>query len=215
MRQRLLFQRIAQLVVAILLAAIAAAVYRSFVFSQFAPIRVDVIGAELHSSNHAIKVTLPDLSTLRGQSAVLGLRLRNTRSEQRRIGLLRDGFPNNRVVLPPDRTIRWDIVLSPDTVRALAAEVGDAARSLELTGDADGWALTALEIRNYHVRLGDRLMAVALPRQADTYTSGTGFLPVGIALSLLALVTALGPKSQRRSLRLIGNGLASQLFWCV
>ena len=103
---------------------------------------------------------------------MLGLRLRNTRAEQRRIGLLRDGLPNARVLLPPDRTIRWEIVLSPDTVRALAAEVGDAARSLELTGDADGWALTALEIRNYHVRLGDRLMAVALPRQADIYTAG-------------------------------------------
>ena len=170
MRQRLLFQRIAQLVVAILLAAIAAAVYRSFVFSQFVPIRVDVIGEELHSSNHAVKVTLPDLSTLRGQTAVLGLRLRNTRSEPRRIGLLRDGFPSTRVVLPPDRTIRWDIVLSPETVRALATEVGDAARTLELTGDADGWALTALEIRNYHVRMGDRLMVVVLPRRADAYT---------------------------------------------
>ena len=198
--------------VAILLAATASAVYRSFVVSQFVPIRVNGIDAELHSSYHAIKVTLPDVSALRGQSAVLGLRLRNTRSEPRRIGLLRDGFQNNRVVLPPGRTIRWEIVLSPETVRALTMEVGDAARSLELTGDADGWALTTLNIRNYHVRLGDRAVAVALPRQADTYTSGTGFMPVGIALLLLALVTALGPKSQRSSLRLIGIGVALAAF---
>jgi Sulfatase len=210
-RQSLLFKRITQFVVAILLAAIAAAAYRSFVFSQFVPIRVDVMSEELHSSNHAVKVTLPDFSTLRGQTAVLGLRLQNTRTERRQIGLLRDGFPNNRIVLPPNRTIRWDIVLSPETVRALAAEVGDAARSLELTGDADGWALTALEIRNYHARFGDRLMTVALPRQGDAYTSGTGFLPVGIAL-LLALVTAFGPTPQRKSLRLIGNGLALTAF---
>ena len=213
MRQSLLFQRIAKLVVALLLTTIAGAVYRSYVFAQFVPIRVDVIGAELHSSNHAIEVTLPDLSTLRGQRAVVGLRLRNTRSEERRIGLLREGFPNTRIVLPPERTIRWEIVLSPETVQALASDGGDAARSLELTGDADGWALTALEIRNYHVRLGgDRLMAVALPRHAGTYTTGTGILPVGLALSLLALVTALGPKSQRRSVRAIGNGLALTAF---
>jgi hypothetical protein len=172
---------------------------------------VDVIGEELHSSNHAVKVTLPDLSILRGQRTVLELRLRNTRSEPRRIGLLRDGFPSTRVVLPPDRTTRWEIVLSPDTMRALAAEVGDAARALELTGDADGWALTALEIRNYHVRLGGRLMAVALPRQADTYTSPAAFL-VGIALSIFALLTALVPKTQKRSVHLIGSGLALTAF---
>ena len=209
--QSLLSQRIAQLAVAILLAAIAAAIHRSFVFSQFAPIRVDVIGAELHSSNQAVKVTLPDLSAFRGQSAVLAWSLRNTRSEQRRIGVLRDGFPNTRVVLPPERAVRWNIVLSPEAVRALAEERGDAARSVELMGDADGWALSGLEIRNYHVRLGDRLM-VGLPREADTYTSATGFLPVGIALSLFVLVTALGPRSRRRSLRLIGNGLALAAF---
>ena len=127
-----------------LLAALASAVYHSFVFSQFVPIRIDVVGAELPASRRVITITLPDLSNLRGHAAVLGLRLRNTGAEPRRIGLLRDGLQGNRVVLPPDRTIRWDIVLSPEIVQALDVEVGDAARSLELTGDADGWALTAV-----------------------------------------------------------------------
>jgi hypothetical protein len=208
--------RIGSLVVAIFLAATTSAVYRSFVFSQFVPIRVDVIGAELHSSNRAVNITLPDVSALHGQRAVLGLRLRNTRSERRHVGILRDGFPNDRIVLPGGRTSRWDIVLSPETVRALATDAGEASRSLEITGDADGWALTAVEIRNYHGRLGGRPAAVVLPRQADVRTSGTRFLPVGIVLSLLALVTALGPRSQRRSLRLTGNGLAlAALLVCV
>ena len=206
-----LFRRIAQLAVAILLAATAGAIYRSFVFSQFAPIRMDVVVAEVHASNRAVTVSLPDFSTLRHQRAVLDLRLRNTRSEPRRIGVLRDGFPNTRVLLPPERTVGWDFVLSPETVGALAEGRGDAARLLELTGDADGWALTTFQVRNYHARLGDRLM-VALPRDADTYSSATGFLPVGIVLSLLALALALGPKPQRRSLRLIGNGLALAAF---
>ena len=215
MRQTLLFQRIAQLALAILLAAIAAAIHRSFVFSEFAPIRVDVMGAELHSSNQAVKVTLPDLSAFRGQSAVLAWRLRNTRSEQRRIGVLRDGFPNTRVVLPPARAVPWTMVLSPEAVRALSEERGENARSVELMGDADGWALSGLEIRNYHVRVGDRLM-VGLPREAGTYTSATGFLPLGIALSLFVLVTAFGPRSRRRSLRLIGNALAlAAVLVCV
>ncbi len=94
-------------------------------------------------------------------------------------------------------------------------DVGDGRATLELTGDADGWALTALEIRNYHARMGDRLMAVVLPRRADVRTAGTGFLPVAIALCFLALVTAFGPKSQRRSLRLIGNGLSLTAFLVV
>jgi hypothetical protein len=192
----------------LLLATIAAAVYCTCVFSQFEPIRVDVVSAELHSSRHVITTTLPDLSTLRGQPAVLGLRLQNTRLEPRHIGLLRDGFPRNRVVLPPHRTIRWDIVLSPDMVRTLDMEAGDAARALELTGDADGWALIALEIRNYHVRMGDRLMMVVLPGRAAGYTPGTGFLSLAIALSFLTFANALAPPSPRRSFRLVGNGLA-------
>ncbi len=92
-------------------------------------------------------------------------------------------------------------------------EVGVEARSLELTGDADGWALTAAEIRNYHVRLGDRVMAVVLPRRADLFTAGAAFLPVAIVICVLALVNALAySKPQRSSLRLIGNGLALTAF---
>jgi hypothetical protein len=125
--------------VPLLLAALAGAVYRSSVFSQFVPIRLDVVDAERHSTQHAVKITLPDLSTLRGQTAVLALRLRNTRPEQRQIGLMRDGFPTNRIVLPPDGAIRRDIVLSRETVRALATD-GELARTLELTGDACAWA---------------------------------------------------------------------------
>ncbi len=198
------------------MAAIAAAVYRAAVFSQFEPIRVDVVSEKLYSSRHIITTTLPDLSALRGQTAVLGLQLQNTLLAPRRIGLLRGGFPRTRVVLPPHRIVRWDIVLSPEVVQALDGEVGDGARALELTGDADGWALTALEIRNYHVRMGDRLMMVVLPRGADAYTAGTGFLPVAIALCLLALLNALAPTSRRRSLRLVGNGLSlAALLVCL
>ena len=71
-----------KLAVVILLAGIAAAVYRSFVFSQLEPVRIDVVNAELHSSRHVVPVTLPDLSALRDHTVVLGLRLRNTRAEQ-------------------------------------------------------------------------------------------------------------------------------------
>ena len=216
MRKGFRFRRIAQLVVTILLAAIPAAVYRAFVFSQFEPIRVDVVSETLHASRRIITITLPDLSPLRGQTTVIGLQVQNTRLEQRQIGLLRDGFPKNRVVLPPHRTIRWDIVLPPELVQSLDMETGDGARTLELTGDADGWALTALEIRNYHVRVGDRPTMVVLPGRADAYTTGTGFVPVTIALCFVALMHALGSTPQRRSLRLIGHGLAlTALLMCL
>jgi hypothetical protein len=52
-------------------------------------------------------------------------------------------------------------------------------------------------------------MAVVLPTRAGLYTTGTGFLPVAIALCFLALVNALAHSTaQRSSRRLIGNGLA-------
>ena len=212
------FRRIAELVVAILLAAIAAAVYRSFVFSQFEPIRIDVVGEELHSSRRII--THHASGSVETSWSHGGARLAASEyaaPSQRRIGLLRDGFPKNRVVLPPHRTIRWDIVLSPELVRSLDMETGDGARTLELTGDADGWALTALEIRNYHVRLGDRLMAVVLPRRADAYTTGTGFLPVTIALCVHGAHERARSRSRSEGqLRLIGNGLALTAFlMCV
>ena len=196
-----------------LLAALASAVYHSFVFSQFVPIRMDLIDAEQTASRRVITITLPDLSNLRGHTAVLALRLRNAGSEPKRIGLLREGLQRSRVVLPPDRTIRWDIVLSPENVQALDMAVGDAARSLELTADADGWSVPAFEIRNYHVRWGNRLTAVVLPSRADRYTAGTGLLPVAIALCFLALVNALvQTKAQRTARRLIGTVLALTAF---
>lgn len=169
MRQSLARKSIAALGASILLAALASAVYHSYVLSQFVPIRMDVAGPELSASRHVITIPLPDLSNLRGHTAALAMRLRNTGAEPARIGLLHDGLQRHRVELPPGRDIRWNIVLSPEQVQALDAEGGDAAPSLELTGNANGWALTAFEIRNYHLRWGDRLMAVCSPDvQTDT-----------------------------------------------
>jgi hypothetical protein len=193
-------------------AALALAVYHSFVVSQFVPIRIDVIDAEQTASRHVISITLPKLSDLRGHTAVLAFRLRNGGSEPKRIGLLRDGLPTHRVILPPNQTISWDIVLSPELVQALDGQTADAAPMLELTADADVWSLMAFEIRNYHARWGDRLMAV-VPRGADLYTAGTGFLPVAIALCVAALVSALArAKAEKSARRLIANGLALTAF---
>jgi hypothetical protein len=209
--QSVLFQKISKLVVAMLFAVIAAAVYHSFVVSQFEPIRVDVVSVERHSADGVVTVTLPDLSTLRGHRVVLGMGLRNTGDDERQIGLFLDGFPVNRVVLPLERTISWQIALSPGNLRALTPGVGHSPRSLELRGDGDGWTLTALDLRNYHVRLKGGLVTV-LPGRADLYRSGTALLPAAIVLSLLALVQALGPRRQSRSRRLLGEGAALAAF---
>ncbi len=153
--------RITPLVVAFLLAAIPAAVYHTYVFSEFTPIRIDAIAAKRYASDRTIAVALPDLSRLRGQTAVLELQLQNTLLVERQIGLVHDGFPTNRVTLPPGRLLHWSIVLPPDRIVALEREMGEGARILKFTGDADGWVLAALQIRNYHLRVGDRPTLVA------------------------------------------------------
>ena len=152
--------RVAAFIAAATLVALAAGVYFSFVF-HYVPIRIEVVGSDIDSSHRFVTITLPDLSNLHGQTAIVALRFRNRDSEEKRIGVLREGFPKEPIELPPDRTRHWDIALSPETVQALDSRAGDGPRSLELTGDADNWTLTALEFRNYRWRLGG---VTVLPR---------------------------------------------------
>ncbi len=46
---------------------------------------------------------------------------------------------------------------------------GAAARTLELTGDADVWSVTSGEIRNYHLHVGGPLSAAVLPTSTGGY----------------------------------------------
>lgn len=190
---------------ALLFAMLAASVYRSSVFSEFTPIRIGVIAEEQTASRRVITVPLPDLSALRGHTAILGFQVRNRDSEPKRIGLLGDGLPSQRIVVPPNRTISWNIVLSPETVQTLHARSGEA-RTLELTADAGVWSVMAFEIRNYHDRWGDRAVIVT-SAGADRYISAPGLVPVAFALVVLALLSAFAPASQRRSIRLAGRAV--------
>jgi hypothetical protein len=200
------------LIVTIAFIATASAVYHSSVSSDFIPIRIDVLREEVSSSQRVITIALPDVSSLRDQIAVFGVRLRNYRLEPRRIGVVREGFPANRVLVPPDRTIDWDLVVGPAVIQALDRSHGEA-RSVDFAGDADGWALNAFEIRNYHARLGRGAMAVVLPKTAQGYTTGAGLLLVSLALCVLALSNALtATQVQSRPIRLIGHTLTLTAF---
>jgi hypothetical protein len=199
-------RRLVTLVVVFLLAAIGGAVYRTRVFSDFEPIRTDVLTARLHSSGQAVTIVLPNLANLRGQPAVLGLHLQNTLLESRQVAIARDGFPREPVALPPNRTVHWNIALSAETVRALASET-DETRALVLRGDADGWDVAAAEVRNYYVRVGGRPALAILPGQSDAYTPGSAFLGVSLVLCLLSLGSVLVAQSRGRRFGKIGNGL--------
>lgn len=159
-------RRLAAIGVSALVAALASAVYHVFFFSDFVPIRLEVITAEQTVERHLVAVPLPDLSSVRGQTAVLRFDLRNGGPEPKRIGLLRDGLPAYRIELPPNRDTDWTIVLPPELVEALYRQAGDTARTLELTGDADVWSLMRFEIRNYHMHWGDRVSIAVLPPSA-------------------------------------------------
>jgi hypothetical protein len=211
-----LSRQITHLVVAVFFAAVAAVVYRSFVFSEFLPIRVNVVDAEQRSAKGIVAIPLPDFSRFRGHRPVLDIRLRNDGSGERQIRLLLDGFEIDRIPLPTGRVIPWNLVLSPGNVQALINDAGAAHRSLHLIGDGDGWAVTAFEIRNYRARLGDRPKAVVLPGRAEMYRSAEGFVPVVIAVLLLALSSVLVPKLPRKPYQPVGNVLTViALFVCV
>jgi hypothetical protein len=167
--KRLTPRKISALGVSLLLAALAAVVYHSFFLSDFAPVRVRVVDAEQTVARHVVSIALPDVSALRGQTAVLAFELRNGDREPKRIGLLREGLPAYRVVLPPGETVNWNIVLAPDLLQTLDTPSADGTRTLDLTADADVWALTSFEIRNYRWRWGDRFGLTVLPTSAGGY----------------------------------------------
>lgn len=156
-------KRFAVIGVSALCAVLAAAVHHFFLRSDFVPIRLEVVSTEQTAARHLVTVPLPDLTSLRGETAVFSFELRNGGPEGKRIGLLREGLPPYRVQLPPNRDTDWTIVLPPDLVEALYRQAGDTARTLELTGDADVWSVMAFEIRNYHVHWGDRVSVGVLP----------------------------------------------------
>ena len=169
-----------------LVAAVASAVYHVFFLPDFVPIRLEVVTTEQAAERRLVTIALPDLASLRGQTAVLSFELRNRSPERKRIGLLREGLPPYRMELAPNRDTDWTIVLPSDLVETLYRHAGDAARTLELTADADVWSVMSGEIRNYHVNWGDRVRLALLP-------PGEGRLP-RVVLSTPAfflLVTAL------------------------
>ena len=189
-RPSLAGKRLAALSVAILFATLASWVYHSFFFSPFEPIRIGVVDAEQTASRHVVAIALPDVSSLRGQRAVLALRLRNGGPEPKRIAVLREGFQGNRIVLPPDADVRWNILVSPELMQVLGAS-GAAARTLELTGDADVWSVLSGEIRNYRLHSGGPLRAAVLPTSTGGYRmwlsppaffliAAALFIPVGL-----------------------------------
>src|SRR5687768_9046393 len=179
-----------------LLAALASAVYQSVFASQFVPIRIPVVDQEQNASRRIVTITLPDLSRLRGQTAVLSFEIRNATSEQKLIGLMRDRLQGHRVDLPGQRITSWDIVASPEIIDALNSRVGDAARSLELTGNADAWSVTNFEIRNYHVRWGDRVSIAMLPMSEGGYRvlfSPFAFFGLALVLFIPAVLYLIPP----------------------
>jgi hypothetical protein len=163
-------------------ATLASWVYHSFFYSPFEPIRIVVVDAEQTASRHVVPIALPDVSGLRGQRAVLALRLRNGGPEPKRIALLRDGFQGNRIVLPADADVRWNILVSPELTQVLGA-AGPAARTFELTSDADVWSVMSGEIRNYRLHMGGPLRAAVLP----TSTGGSRVWLSAPAFFLLAM----------------------------
>jgi hypothetical protein len=198
-------RRLLNVALAVVLAMIAAAVYRASVFSQFEPIRQEIVNTKLESARNVVTIALPDLSIVRGHTAVVGVDLQNTLLEPRRVAVGRDDVPATPVVLPAYKTVHWDIVLPPDVVRAL--NVPNRSRTLELRGDADGWAVTSVELRNYHLRVGARPSIAVVPRGAGSYTPARLALPVAVGLLVVAVAIAFEPKPQRKILRLIGNGV--------
>jgi hypothetical protein len=172
-------QKIPGLILAAAMAAVVAGAYSSFV-SPFDPIRIDIVHTDIDSSHRFVTIALPDLSGLRGQPAIVALGFRNRDSEPKRIGVLREGFPKDPVVLAPDSRVRWNIVLPPETLQTLSSTAAEGPPSLELTGDAENWTLTDLEIRNYRWRFAG---VTVIPRPENESTIFSRVSPYRVVVS--------------------------------
>ena len=188
MTHRPAVNRLAAIGLSILIAVLASGAYRAFGFSEFVPIRLEVVGTEQIAERRIITIPLPDLADVRGRSAILSFRLRNRSAEPRRIGLIHDGLPADRVDLPPNRDTDWTIVVPAELVETLYLQAGDSARTLELTGDADVWSLMAFEVRNYRVRFGERVSMAILPPDESRFPRVVFSAPAFFLL-VMAVVT--------------------------
>jgi hypothetical protein len=206
-------RRAARLGVAVVLASAAAAVYPSFVHPDFRAIRQAVVTADLRASPRTVRVVLPDLSELHGHRPVFVLRLHNGAPEDRRITVSLGGFPLTRVALAAGGAVRSDLVTAPGVVEALAAAVGESARSIELSGNGDGWILRGLEVRNYHGRAGP-LGIVVVPARTRPNAPFGDFIIVAVCLGGLVLLTAIAGSPSRMWTRRTCYALTVAAFLC-
>ena len=134
-------RRMRRWLIAVVLACASAMVLHSHVYTDFERMRFRVVTSAHEESAGMVVVALPDLDSLAGQAAAVVVRLANSAGAPRVVQIAAGREVLGKVAVPSGREVRIDLSVPDGAVLADASHV-------ELTAEADGWALTYLEVAN-------------------------------------------------------------------
>jgi hypothetical protein len=159
------------------LAAVCLAVLATRVPLEFERVRFRIITTPTPALGQSLTVSLPELSQLAGSPAAVIMRLRGG-SQPIGITLALNGAAISNVVVPPNRDIRLDASIDPPA---------GSGHRLFVTGNAEGWQVTYLEIANVHGFSRGLLGFDIVPRERTDFRRAPWWILVLLAAGLLAL----------------------------
>lgn len=177
-----------------LLAAGCALVLHARVPAGFDRVRLRVVRTPIEAASGAVRVPLPDLSSLAGQPAAVVLRLANDGPAPRVVRVSAGGDRLADVAIDPGRRTRVDLSV-PD-----AAQLSAAGR-LDLASAGGGWRLAGLEVSNAHGFSRGLISFVVAPRAAGA-AGGAGAAAGVAAFVVLTPLFAGAIRAARAARRL-------------
>lgn len=165
----------ARLLLSFVLAAVCAAVFVDWTYTDFHRVRIRVVKEPRVADDPVLTVALPDLAALEGAPAALILRLRGASAADATVAV--GGTVLDRVALTAGREVRADFAFTPDAAEGM---------TVTISAPGTGWALTYLEVSNIHGQSRGWVDLVVVPR-ARPHT-GAVSLPAAVAIFLALAV---------------------------
>ncbi len=155
-----------RLFVALLLVLLSALAYQATVDRAFRVVRVPIIDGARQPGAHMVRVTLPDLSSLRRSVLVLAGQFANGPTRRQRARVFLGGVSRAEIDVGPGSGRRFALVLSEGTARAITGGTG-GQYEVSIAADSDDWRLVSLEVSNAFAAAGWGVALVPAQVSAD------------------------------------------------